>query len=525
MLRHLHIQNYALISQLDIDFESGLSVMTGETGAGKSIILGALALVMGAKADAKSITEGEERCIIEATFDDMIIRRELNQAGRSRSFVNDEVVSQAELKNLSKQLIDIHSQHENLLLSSDNFQLSVVDALAANSKEREAYTNAFIAYTEAHHKLQELKALAAKAGKDADYVQYQFNQLEEAHLTEGEMSELEDEQYRLSHAEDIRTALSQADEILSNDEQGVLTLMRSIRIEDANSELAERIRSVQIELQDIAHELSREADHIEADPERLMEVEQRLDTLYTLMRKHNVQTLEELIQLRNQLEQQCLRMDNFDEEIATLEKEVASLRQAAEKKALDLRKTRDKVRAQIAKALVSNLKTLGVAHPQIEISMTALPDLTESGMDDIQFLFAANLNQSVRRVSEVASGGEISRLMLCIKSLIASTNGLPTIIFDEIDTGVSGEVATQMGRIMQEMAANRQVIVITHLPQIAAYGSHHYQVYKADNDKRTETNIRILNSEQRIHEIATMLSGNNPSQAAMDIAKQLLGVS
>lgn len=526
MLTHLHIRNYALIRSLDIDFASGFGVITGETGAGKSIILGALALVMGAKADAKSISEGEERCIIEATFNttdgELLIRRELNQSGRSRSFVNDEVVSQQELKRLSSQLIDIHSQHENLLLADDTFQLSIIDALAGNQAERDAYQTAYSTYTETAHRLHEIESLARKTKADADYIQFQFNQLDEARLVENEDEDLEREQYTLSHAEDIRGAYQQADNLLDSGEMNVLGMLRDIHLEDADSELHERLNSVIIELRDIAHEVNRQADRIEADPERLLWVEQRLDLLNTLMRKHNVSSVSDLITLREQLSEQCQQIDSFDEQIAALQQELSQRRAEMEKCGMALRQTRDKVRPTIVKSLVRDLATLGIAHPQVEIEINALPDCTESGMDDVQFLFAANLNQTVRRVSEVASGGEISRLMLCIKSLIASTNGLPTIIFDEIDTGVSGEVAAQMGRIMGEMAVSRQIIAITHLPQIAAAGQHHYKVYKADTDSRTETNIQVLTNEQRIDEIATMLSGKHPTDAARENAKQLL---
>lgn len=526
MLQHLHITNYALIAHLDIDFESGFSVITGETGAGKSIILGALALVMGGKADAKTITEGEERCIIEATFSspsgELIIRRELNVNGRSRSFVNDEIVSQAELKRLASKLIDIHSQHESLLLGEDEFQLSIVDALADNEKERESYTAAYTDYQEAAAKLREIESLSQKTKADADYVQFQFSQLEEARLVADEETELEREQYQLSHAEDIRAALDSATEALENDEQGILALLKGIRIDDASSELSERIRSAEIELKDIAREISRLSDRTEADPERLQQVEERMDVLNSLMRKHGVKSVEELIKLRDQLEQQCLRIDGFDEEIAELRRRVESAESKVRSEGAKLRKTREKVLPKMEKSLASDLSLLGVAHPQIKVDLTPLPDFCENGLDDVQILFAANLNQTVRRVSEVASGGEISRLMLCIKSLIASTSGLPTIIFDEIDTGVSGEIATQMGTIMQSMSSSRQVLAITHLPQIAALGAHHYEVFKADTNSRTETNIHRLKESERIEAIARMISGKKPTEAALENAKQLM---
>ncbi len=522
MLTHLHIRNYALISSLDIDFSSGFSVITGETGAGKSIILGALGLVLGGRADCKVITEGEERCIIEATFDDMIIRRELNQNGRSRSFVNDEVISQTELKKLASHLLDIHSQHENLLISDENYQLNLVDTIAENHDVLAAYEAEFQQYQDVVAQLHEAEALYRKSQSDADYLQYQYEQLSSAHLQAGELQELEEEQYRLSHAEEIKSALQTANQVLDNDEGGVIAMLRSIHIEDAAAELDNRLQSTRIELQDIQHEVERMMDHIEYDPQRLSEVEERIDLINTLLRKHDVSTVEELIALCNRLEQQCQRIDSFDEEIKQLKQEVNQCHARVVEAAATLTQSRQAVSAQIADNLVTGLAKLGVAHPQIEIQITPLPDYTPTGNDDVQILFAANLNQTVRRVSEVASGGEISRLMLCIKALTTSRTGLPTIIFDEIDTGVSGEIATQMAHIMQTMAQYQQVISITHLPQIAARGAQHYRVFKHDTELRTETNICQLDDRQRIEELATMLSGKNPTDAARENAKQLL---
>ena len=506
MLTHLHIRNYALISHLDIDFHEGFSVMTGETGAGKSIILGALNLVMGARADIKSITEGEERCVIEATFgEDLIIRRELSANGRSRSFVNDEIVTQTELKALARQLIDIHSQHESLMIGDDLFQIQVVDAIAGNTAEREAYSHAYISYQEAIAALREAQALAKKAQADADYLQWQYTQLLEAQLVAGEIEELEEEEYRLSHAEEIQTALAQALQQLDSD-NGALSLIHSTRLSDADSALAERIDSVEIELKDIVSDIQRLYDRTERDPMRLEQVQERISMLQTLMKKHHVQTVDQLITLRDELATQVQRIENIDEDLAHLQAEVDTAHSALSIAADALTASRLEPCNLIASRLVEDMVRLGVPHAKVAVDIQPTNDFSETGKDNVQFLFAANLNQSLRRVSEVASGGEISRLMLCIKALIASSNGLPTIIFDEIDTGVSGAIASQMGEIMRQMAQSRQIITITHLPQVAARCEQHYLVYKEDTDVRTETHIRQLADQEHDMEIEKMRS-------------------
>lgn len=526
MLTHLHIQNYALISHLDLDLDKGFSVLTGETGAGKSIILGALNLVMGARADTQSITEGEERCIIEATFSmddgELLIRRELNRSGRSRSFVNDEVVTQAELKALANRLIDIHSQHESLLIGDDLFQINVVDAIAQNEQERTTYSACYTTYLAAQKALRDTQALAQKTQADADYVAFQYNQLTEANLLSGELEDLEEEEYRLSHAEEIKAALLQTLENIDGEQGGALSLLRSSQLSNAAPALAERIDSVTIELRDIADELLRLANHTEIDPERLTWVQERLDLLQTLMNKHHVQSVEELISLRDRLGEQMQRMASFDEDIARLKDELLAASRALQSAADALTASRKAVCDTIARHLIADMNLLGVAHANVAVAVNPADDYSETGKDDIQFLFAANLNQSLRRVADVASGGEISRLMLCIKALIASTNGLPTIIFDEIDTGVSGAIAAQMGDIMRRMAKARQIIAITHLPQIAAKGEAQYRVYKADTDTRTETHIMRLTPAERVHDIAAMLSGAAPTPEALAIAQQLL---
>lgn len=506
MLTHLHIRNYALISHLDIDFHEGFSVMTGETGAGKSIILGALNLVMGARADIKSITEGEERCVIEATFgEDLIIRRELSANGRSRSFVNDEIVTQTELKALARQLIDIHSQHESLMIGDDLFQIQVVDAIAGNTAEREAYSHAYISYQEAIAALREAQALAKKAQADADYLQWQYTQLLEAQLVAGEIEELEEEEYRLSHAEEIQTALAQALQQLDSD-HGALSLIHSTRLSDADSALAERIDTVEIELKDIVSDIQRLYDRTERDPMRLEQVQERISMLQTLMKKHHVQTVDQLITLRDELATQVQRIENIDEDLARLQAEVDTAHSALSIAAEALTASRLAPCNLIASRLVEDMVRLGVPHAKVAVDIQPTNDFSETGKDNVQFLFAANLNQSLRRVAEVASGGEISRLMLCIKSLIASSNGLPTIIFDEIDTGVSGAIASQMGEIMRQMAQSRQIITITHLPQVAARCEQHYLVYKEDTDVRTETHIRQLSDQEHDMEIEKMRS-------------------
>ena len=522
MLKHLHIQNYALISHLDIDFEGGFSVLTGETGAGKSIILGALALVLGARADSKAITDGEDKCIIEAEFDEGIIRRELYANGKSRSFVDDGVVTLQELKVLANRLIDIHSQHANLLIENADFQLEILDAIARNETLREAYYAQYERYTAALDALHRLQTLAKKSQQDADYIQYRYSLLDAANLQAGELSELETEQYQLSHAEEIRLALQTAIEALNGEQGSVLENLRACRLEDAAPELQERIDSARIELQDIAQEAEHTLNHIEMDPQRLMLVEERIGTIEDLMRKFSAENEEQLIAMRDELAEQVNRLDSFDFDIAQAQKTVETEKTALTKAASELTKTRKQVIPAICQRLISDLTRLGVAHANVQIAVSPTEDFTPNGCDEVQLLFAANLNQSLRNVSEVASGGEISRLMLCVKALIASTKGLPTIIFDEIDTGVSGDIATQMASIMREMAAHRQIIAITHLPQIAAKGEHHYKVYKADTDKRTETHITRLNNEERIQEIASMLSGKNTTEAALNTALELV---
>lgn len=526
MLTHLSIHNYALIRELEIDLAEGFSVITGETGAGKSIILGALHLAMGGRADTRAIADGEARCVIEATFSEqateIIIRRELHANGRSRSFVNDEVVTLNELKDYATRLLDIHSQHENLLIEDELYQLHLVDQLALNEQERTAYTAAYTAYTEAKQALDTLTEQAERARKDADYIAFRYEQLDSAHLREDELDELEQEQYRLSHAEQIYMALESAYQVLDGEGQSVVEMLHACRVGEASEELDERLRSSEIEVRDIASEIQRLTSDYEADPERLQWVEERMSELYQLERKFGVDSIAELIRERDELGQMVGRLDSYDEEIREARRVADEAHSALRSAAEQLHTSREKVCPTISTALIEGLHQLGVAHPKISIEVTPTEDYAAHGADQVEILFAANLNQSLRPVRSVASGGEISRLMLCIKSLVASHTGLPTILFDEIDTGVSGEIATQMGRIMRHMAESRQIITITHLPQIAALGQAQYRVYKADSDTRTLTHITRLSEEERVQEIATMLSGHQPSEAAILNAKQLL---
>lgn len=550
MLQHLSISNYVLISSLEIDFTSGFSVITGETGAGKSILLGALGLVMGQRADTKAISQGMQKCVIEATFDlagyrlesffldndldyderHCTIRRELGANGKSRSFVNDTPVSLATLKELTTHLIDIHSQHENLLLADGRFQLDIIDTIAANSAEQEAYRVAYRVYTAALGKLEELRLQTARRQEDADYIRFQYAQLLEADLKPDELSEIEAEMEVLSHTEEITENLGQTLALLEDEEKGILSALKTCtrltqktmsHMADLQSQY-DRLESAYIELKDIAGDLSDRYGRIEYDPARLEWLGERADLIRTLLQKHRVADTVALIEVRDQYAAQLEVIDNSDELLRVAEQELDAARQALEAAGAALTATRRKAKQPIEQCLVEQLKQLGIAHPQIDISITPLPQPADTGMDNLQILFAANKNQVPRNVAEVASGGEIARLMLCLKALLAEHQALPTLIFDEIDTGVSGEVADRMGNIMQQMGNNMQVMTITHLPQIAAKGKMHYKVYKHDSEQRTETQIKSLSGEERIREIAQMLSGAAVTDAAIENAKHLL---
>ena len=550
MLKHLYIKNFTLIDELDIELYQGFSVITGETGAGKSIILGALGLLLGQRADSKAIKQGAEKCVIEAHFDlsrygmtdffeeneieydaaDCIVRRELTASGKSRAFINDTPVQLSLLKELGDQLVDIHSQHQNLLLNKQDFQLNVVDIIAGDEKEQQLYQQAYTQYHATEKELSALKESIEQNRQNADFLQFQFEELTQANLAGGEQEELEQKSETMSHSEEIKSALYEADNALSAEQTGVveslrtaLSAMRQIEkvLPDA-SELVERLDSSYIELKDIAQEISSQMEHVDFDPAELDAINNRLDKLYDLEKKYHVETIEELIAKRDELKIQLGRIENSDEALAELQQKLATQLDQAQKAAEALTKLRTKAAKQIEKEMQGRLMPLGMPNVKFSIEMTQEP-LNVSGQDKVAFLFSANTSTPLQPISQVASGGEIARVMLSLKAMISGAVKLPTIIFDEIDTGVSGKTAEKMAEIMQEMGHHeRQVISITHLPQIAALGSAHYKVEKEETAKGTISRMRKLSDDERVLEIAQMLSGSNVSEAAISNAKQLL---
>ena len=552
MLQQLYIKNFTLIDELDIELHPGFSVITGETGAGKSIILGAIGLLLGQRADSKSIKQGADRCVIEAHFDlsrydlkpffdendieyddhDTIIRRELTAAGKSRAFINDTPVALTMLKELGDQLMDVHSQHQNLLLNKQDFQLNVVDILANDSKELEEYQQCFANYQQKTKELNQLREEIERNKQNADFLQFQYDELEAAQLVEGEQEELEQQSETMSHAEDIKTALYEADNALNGDESGVVSQVKSAynalngisKVMPKTAELTERLDSCRIELKDIADEVSQLLERTDFNPAELDNINNRLDRLYELEKKYHVETVEELIQQRDDLKLKLSHIENSDEAVSEMEKEVANLRSLCAHRAETIstmrRATADNMRSQLAQ----RLEQLGMPHARFDVSITKT-ELGKNGQDSISFLFSANTSTPLQPVSQVASGGEIARVMLSLKAMISGAVKLPTIIFDEIDTGVSGKIAEKMAQIMQEMGrTERQVISITHLPQIAALGSHHYRVSKEETKNGTVSHMTELNNEERITEIAQMLSGSDISDAAIQNAKELLKI-
>lgn len=551
MLKSLYIKNYALIDSLEIDFESGFSVITGETGAGKSIILGALGLILGQRADLKTIKQGETKCIIEGTFDvsayDLksfceeagidydpdayILRREILSTGKSRAFINDTPVSLNDLKDLGSQLIDIHSQHQNLMLGDSRFQMQVVDLLAGTGSLLKEYRESFKLYKNADTALSNLKDLAARSKEDEDYLRFQFEALAEANLIEGELEELEQEQETLNHAEDIKLALYKVYTLLSDDDKGVvsslkegLTAARSLSGIYVHAEsIVQRLETAYIDLKDLSAESERYAGDVEFSPDRASFIEERLDQIYSLQQKHRVSSVTELIAIYNDLAQKLTSIDSYDQQIEELQKELIQKQEKMLVLAEKLSKKRKSATKNIEKQLIEKVAYLGIPNVRFECEITAGNYPDASGIDDLQFMFSANKNVPLQPVAEVASGGEISRVMLCLKSMIAGATALPTIVFDEVDTGVSGEVADKMGHIMQEFGGQMQVLAITHLPQIAAKGKAHYFVYKSHEGDSTTTNLRKLTEDERIKELAQMLSGSHITDAAIENAKVMLG--
>ena len=550
MLKQLYIKNFTLIDELDIPLYPGFSVITGETGAGKSIILGAIGLLLGNRADSKAIKAGRDRCVIEAHFDlskygmqdffdandidydaeDTIIRRELTAAGKSRAFINDTPVPLSKMRELGEQLVDIHSQHQNLLLQKEDFQLSVVDIIAHDEKQKKAYLAEYKNYKKAKQQLEDLKAEIAKNRENEEFMRFQFKELDDANLQEGELEQLEQEAETLSHSEDIKTALYEADNALSGENGSILDKLKNAAQQIDNikevypdvKEVAERMQSSYIELKDIAQEISGSVDNIEFDPNRLETINSRLDQLYSLQQKFHVENVEELIATRERINEQLQHIDNGDEDIEELEKHVGLLLAKAEKLAGELTAIRTESARKIEEEMKKRLIPLGIPNVRFEISFSAKP-LSSDGVDKVNFLFSANKSTLLQPVSQVASGGEIARVMLSLKAMISGAVKLPTIIFDEIDTGVSGKIAEKMAEIMTEMGnLNRQVISITHLPQIASMGTHHYKVLKEETEGGTLSHMKELNEQQRIEEIAQMLSGSDITPAALANAKELL---
>lgn len=552
MLKQLYIKNFTLIDTLDIRFNSGFSVITGETGAGKSIILGAINLLLGQRADIKSIKPGASKCIIEAHFDisrydmqsffaendiefdaeDCILRRELNASGKSRAFINDMPVPLNTIRLLGQQLIDIHSQHQNLLLNEEDFQLNVVDIIAQDYKLLEDYKLCFEAYKAACKETESLRREIEDNKKNEDYLRFQLNELTEAKLTSGLQEELEQENEKLNHVEEIKTALFSADNLFNSGEQdcGVLNKMKDIlrvlgninNIMPEVNELTERAESCYIELKDISQEISTQAENIEFEPSRLEEINDKLDKIYTLEKKYHVTDIDNLLELQANIERQLGHIDNSDEELSRLEIQEKELFEKCKNLAAELTSARRRSAKTIEKEMLDRLIPLGIPNVRFSVNITD-KELCTDGGDRIAFLFSANTSSPMQPVSQVASGGEIARVMLSLKAMISGAVKLPTIIFDEIDTGVSGKIAEKMADIMQDMAkCERQVISITHLPQIAAKGKTHYKVYKEETAEGTTSRMLELNEKERVNEIAQMLSGSEITNAAIKNAKELL---
>ncbi|WP_101690092.1 DNA repair protein RecN [Dysgonomonas massiliensis] len=549
MLKSLYIKNYALIDSLEIDFDNGFSVITGETGAGKSIILGALGLILGQRADAKAIKKDENKCIIEGEFDiaeynlneffterdiefdkNCILRREILATGKSRAFINDTPTTLTDLKELGSRLIDIHSQHQNLLLGDSRFQMQIVDTLAGNKTLLKDYQESFKDYKSALKALEELKEIVRLNKEEEDYLRFQYNSLTEAGLKEDEQEELESELEELNHAEDIKSGLYKIHTLLSDDDQGIIPrLKESLSTSQSLSsffqrsdEFTERIQTAYIDLKDLGSEVERMAEDVEFNPERLNFIEARLDTIYTLQKKYNTSNISGLLALQSELAKKLENIESSDEDILLLEKEVSLKAETMLKLAQKLSKNRQSITNKFEKELIQSAAYLGMPNIQFKCSFEKESQPNNFGIDKLTFMFSANKNASLQPIAEIASGGEISRIMLCLKSMLAGAMALPTIIFDEIDTGVSGEIADKMGIIMQSMGKNMQVLAITHLPQIAAKGSAHYWVYKLDNETSTTTNLRRLTDQERLEEIARMLSGSVLTDAAIENAKVML---
>ena len=550
MLRQLYIRNFTLIDELDITFKPGFSVITGETGAGKSIILGAIGQILGNRADARMVKAGCDKCVIEAHFDlsnydmesffndndidyepeDCIIRRELKANGKSRAFINDTPVALTTARELGQQLVDIHSQHQNLLLQKEDFQLNVVDIIAHNSQLLNDYRTLFDGYAKAKAALREKEEECEKDRANEDFLRFQADELVKAQLVDGEQEELEQELETLSHAEDIKGALFDADNLLSGDDRSITQSCKTMlsRLSDigdvypAIRQVTERIDSAYIELKDIARDISNLAESIDFDPARLTMANERLDTIYTLQKKHHVESIAELIAIRDSLTARLNDITNSEDMLEDMRRQVEDMHRKATEAAARLTESRQEAARHVTEQLLAQMTSLGMPNARFEIKFET-KELAADGADRISYMFSANKNVPLEPIAQVASGGEVARVMLSLKAMISGAVKLPTIIFDEIDTGVSGRVAEMMAQIMRQMGrADRQVISITHLPQIAALGTTHYKVEKTDTDDTTISRMRMLGHDERITEIAQMLSGSNISDAAIENAKSLL---
>jgi len=551
MLKQISIQNYALIDVLEISFSENLNTITGETGAGKSILLGALSLIVGARADTSVLQDKTKKCVVEGTFDvkdyslkdfykdneldyanETVIRREINPEGKSRAFINDTPVTLNILKELGERLIDIHSQHETLTLNSSGFQLSVVDSFASHNDLLQQYKEEYRDYKSAENKLNALTEKETQSKKDLDYFQFQFNELEDANLKPGELPLMEQELETLSNSEEIKTNLSNAYNSLEGSESNLISLLNEIKTSLASlskfnstiKEISDRLNSAYIEIKDIASEISSLEESTIHDAKKIEELNEKLDAIYKLQKKHNVNKIEELIEIKNSLSNKLLDITSLDEQISKLKVEIDKQKKSLSAKANKISKGREDAIPKIEKEITKSLSSLGMPNAKFEIRNEKTETFSASGIDNITFLFSANKGSDAKELNKVASGGELSRLMLSIKSLVAKLTHLPSIIFDEIDTGVSGEVANKVGSIMEQMGNAMQVVAITHLPQIASKGASHLYVYKEIKAGKTFTKIKKLNKEERVQEIAKMLSTENPTPAAIKNAKELLNI-
>lgn len=552
MLTRLHISNYALIDELEIKFDNGLTIITGETGAGKSIILGALSLILGERAEARSVRNPEKKVVVEASFDisayalegffaeneidfweeECIVRREISATGRSRAFVNDTPVTISVLKDLTSRLVDIHSQHSNMLLSKPAFQLSVLDSIADNKEVASKYNVEYVCYKKLQEQLLEKQNEYEKSRAEEDYIRFQLNQFADLKLTENEDVELENLQKKLSNVSEIKQNLWQISSTLNGEENSILEQLKVVaqRIQSTERNLSEiegmgeRVQSALVELKDIAQSVSYVDDQLVDDPRQLEEVEMRLNSIYELERKHNAASVNELLAIQHKFENQLSLIDNSENQIAEIEAKLKTQKAKVKELALALSETRKNAAQLFVADLQPLAQALGMRNLAFDIKFTAI-DYTANGADAVEFLFAFNKNQTLLPVKDTASGGEISRLMLCIKSIIARSMSLPTIIFDEVDTGVSGDVANKIGEMMGEICKRIQVLAITHLPQVAAHAHHHLMVYKADDENSTLTHVKALNEEEHVLEIARMLSGKDVNQAAIENAKSLIGIN